>query len=179
VLYSPPPPPQQGLLRHRYRRRRSEYLQCHACGKRIKRMAQHQLFCSRRCRQRVKYGKAVAQGRFNPFFARDTGLPTHPPCKPLNGHSFGGDKSRPFPRLNAAPQTVIEAEIIAGGNWAPVVSPDGIRCEVAEILSRIDPTVGCGRSAATRAKANDLITQIPADLAIPDFLKVPAAGAAS
>jgi hypothetical protein len=128
----------------------------------MKRMAQHQLFCSRRCRQRVKYGKAVAQGRFNPFFAQDTGRPTHPPCKPLNSHSFGGDKSRPFLRLNAAPQTVIE-----------VVSPDGIRCEVAEILSRIDPIVGCGRNAATKAKAHELIAQIP------DFLKVPAAGAAS
>lgn len=171
MLYSPPPPPQQGLLRHRYRPRRGEYLQCRACGKRIKRMAQHQLFCSRRCRQRFNYGKAVAQGRFNPFLARDTGRPTHPPCKPLNGHSFRGDKPRAFPRLNAAPEAVIEAEIIAGGNWAPVVSPDGVRCEVAETLPRIDPTVGCGRSAATRTKANELIAAIPADLSIPDFLK--------
>jgi hypothetical protein len=119
--------------------RRGEHLQCKTCGKRVERAARHQLYCSRKCRQLDNYQKAIAEGRRcvgNPLPARDTALPTHPPGKPLNGHDFLGRNSRPTPRINVVPRVVIETEIVAGRTWTTVVSPDGVRCQVAAALRR-------------------------------------------
>jgi hypothetical protein len=58
-------------------------VRCPVCDKRVQRQARQQTYCSRKCRQRAHYDKSVAEGRFDPFLGKDTGLPTNPLKSPV------------------------------------------------------------------------------------------------
>ena len=110
--------------------RRDAPVKCAECDKRFVRKALHQTFCSRKCRQRAAYKKSVAEGFFNNGWGVDTGLPTHPPAKPLKSHNGWTPKSGSNHRIYG-PRRVIDAELFAGRDCTPIVSPDGVVVEVA------------------------------------------------
>jgi hypothetical protein len=102
---------------------------CRVCGRRVERAARQQLYCSRVCRERGKERVRKAS------LGGDTGAPPNPPKK-LNGNNhFGAGKSR-----SSIPQNlwreVIETEVFAGRSWRPVISSDGVFCEVSTLRPR-------------------------------------------
>jgi hypothetical protein len=105
------------------------------CGRIVQRAARQQKFCSVRCRQRNAYAENVRTGVFSDGLGQDTALPTNP-IKNSNGfNSLQATKSGLTPAI-CGPRRVIEAELFAGRDWAPVVSPDGVICVVAPRLRR-------------------------------------------
>jgi hypothetical protein len=102
------------------------------CGRAVARASRQQKFCSVRCRQQAHYEKLVAEGRFDPVLGQDTALPTNPPEK-LNGvNDLRGGKAGSTPRI-FGPRDVIDVELFADRDWAPVVSPDGVVSQVARL----------------------------------------------
>jgi hypothetical protein len=108
--------------------RRDAPVTCPACGRRVTRKARQQIFCSRRCRQRANYAKAVAEGRW-----------TAPPTKPskkangLNGLQARKGRSSISPERWRA---IVEVEIFGGRRWQAVVSSDGVSCQVSQLRPR-------------------------------------------
>ena len=94
------------------------------------RASRQQKYCSTRCRQQAHYGKLVAEGRFDPISGQDTALPTNPPKKFNGVNNLQGAKTGSTSRI-FGPRDVIDAELFAGRDWTPVVSPDGVTCMIA------------------------------------------------
>jgi hypothetical protein len=115
--------------------RRDTPVQCAVCGRKVTRASRQQKFCSVRCRQQAHYGKLVAEGRFDPVLGLDTAPPTNPPKNSNSVNGLQAAKSASTLRIYAS-RRVIEAELIAGRDWAAAVSPDGVVCLVASGLQR-------------------------------------------
>ena len=115
--------------------RRDAVVICPSCGKRIARKARQQRFCSVKCRQRGAYAQKVARGAFSGRRGIDTRLSTKPPKIVNKSNGLQPAKLGSSPRI-IAPRRVIEAEIISGRHWCPVVSASGIACEVAVLRLR-------------------------------------------
>jgi endogenous inhibitor of DNA gyrase (YacG/DUF329 family) len=77
---------------------------CEACGKKVKRKARQQRFCSQPCRQRADYAKKVAEGHY-------TALPTNPSKKIGNINGLRGGKSGPSVFAKAP------VHLLGGGSW--------------------------------------------------------------
>jgi hypothetical protein len=99
-------------------------VRCPVCDKRVQRRARQQTYCSRKCRQRAHYDKSVAEGR------KDTRLPTNPPQKSCNFSELQATKTGSSLRIYG-PAGVIEREVFGRFQWREIVSPDGIRCQIA------------------------------------------------
>ena len=109
--------------------RRDAPVVCRVCGRRVERAARQQLYCSRVCRERGKQRVRKAS------LGRDTGAPPNPPKK-LNGvNGLQGSKARSSPPPNLL-REVIETEVFAGRAWRPVISSDGVSCEVSTLRPR-------------------------------------------
>ena len=139
-------------------------LVCSTCGSPLKpkRGSRRQLYCSYRCRDEARRARNFAVSA-----TTLRGSPAIPQLvqnncvgsTPYEG-DFHGRASGIF-----GPPDVIKIEIIAGRDWKSVVSLDGVACEVARFIA--PKTI----DAKIRAKADELIAQIPADLSIPNFLR--------
>ena len=109
--------------------RRDEPVQCRACGRTVPRISRSQRFSSTRCRKRdfEKNGRTrvILADRY-----QDTRDHDAPSQKPNNFNGLQGAKSGSNPRIYG-PRRVIEVELLAGRDWTPVVSPDGVVCMVA------------------------------------------------
>jgi hypothetical protein len=114
--------------------RRNEPVICKNCGRRVARQSRQQNYCSRRCRQRTHYAKSVAEGRFDPLLGHHSGLPTNPLGKLSTINSLAQEKSGSTPSI-CGPAVTIRIEIVARWHWVPIVSPDGVRVEVARLSS--------------------------------------------
>jgi hypothetical protein len=112
--------------------RRDAPVVCRVCGRHVERAARGQAYCSTRCRKRANYAKAVAEGRFGARPAQDTALGTNPPKKLNGANGLHGSKARSSPSQSLL-REVIETEVFAGRTWRPVISTDGIRCEVSTL----------------------------------------------
>ena len=115
--------------------RRDAPVTCPVCGRRVRRKARQQTFCSRRCRQRANYANRIAQGRFNTFATQDTALPTNPLENVHGVNALQAPKSW----SSIAPErwrAVVEVEVWGGHRWQAVVSSDGVTCEVTELRPR-------------------------------------------
>ena len=114
--------------------RRDAPVQCPVCDRIVQRTSRNQRFCSARCRKR-DYEK---NGRTRVIFVgsgRDT-RDHDAPSQKLNGfNGLQAAKSGSNPRIYG-PRHVIEAELFAGRDWTPTVSPDGVVCMVAPRLKR-------------------------------------------
>jgi hypothetical protein len=109
--------------------RRDTPVTCDHCGRVVRRRSRQQRFCSDACRERGRERSRKA------FLSQDTGAPTHP-LKKVNGISvFGGRKS-----WSSTPpellRKIVEVEVFAGRQWRPVISTDGVACEVAACRTR-------------------------------------------
>jgi hypothetical protein len=102
---------------------------CRVCGRRVERAARQQVYCSRICRERGKerIRKASLGG--------DTGAPPNPPKKLNGANGLQGAKPRSSPPQNLL-REVIETEVFAGRSWRPVLSSDGVSCEVSTLRLR-------------------------------------------
>jgi hypothetical protein len=135
-------------MQHRHRCRCGALIAAKRTGRKAK-------FCSDRCRSEARRARSfVSLGRSSGASRNDeNSIAKSNGCK---GHFAG----RAYSII--APPDVIAAEVFGGSDWQSIVSPDGVRCEVAKV----------GPSAAARTNdASALIAQIPADLSIPDFLR--------
>jgi hypothetical protein len=108
----------------------------------VTRASRQQKYCSTRCRQQAHYGKLVAEGRFDPISGQDTALPTNPPKKSNGVNNLQGAKSGSTPDIYG-PRDVIDAELFAGRDWTPIVSPDGVTCNppILKMFEREDWTL--------------------------------------
>jgi hypothetical protein len=102
--------PNNGRLSVPQASRRDTPVKCAMCGRSVTRRSRQQRYCSDRCRDfvRCENNGRTANG-FNGLQAA---------------------KSGSSPRIYG-PRRVIERELVAGRDWAPVVSPDGVICVVA------------------------------------------------
>jgi hypothetical protein len=113
--------------------RRDAPVQCPVCDRVVERASRQQKFCSVRCRQRSAYAENVRTGVFSDGLGQDTRFPTNPIEKSNGFNGLQAAKSGSTPAIYG-PRRVIEAELFAGRDWAPVVSPDGVICMVAPRL---------------------------------------------
>jgi endogenous inhibitor of DNA gyrase (YacG/DUF329 family) len=107
-------------------------VKCAACGRSVLRQSRQQKFCSDRCRdfaRREKNGRTAIK---KSIVGQDTRKPTNPP-KTLTDSMACGQGNRGRASRIYGPRHVIERELIAGRDWSPVVSPDGVRCMVAPL----------------------------------------------
>jgi hypothetical protein len=103
------------------------------CGKKVKRTARQQKFCSQRCRQRSAYEKKMAEGHY-------TALPTNPLKKASNINDLRGQKTPPTD-FSRAP-----LDLLGGGQWRwpdtprldPQIRRKIFRAEIGASESEID-----------------------------------------
>jgi hypothetical protein len=109
--------------------RRDAPVLCRVCGRRVERAARQQRYCSRICRERGKERVRKAS------LGGDTGAPPNPPKK-LNGiNGLQGAKARSSTPQNLL-REVIETEVFGDRSWRPVISSDGVSCEVSTLRPR-------------------------------------------
>jgi hypothetical protein len=109
----------------------AETVTCSSCGRRVKRQARQQRFCSRRCRQKANYVEKVARGDFS---TRTIARPTNPPKKRNKFKALQRAKllsSHPV----LAPARVLAIEVFARP-WQEAISSAGIAIEVSCIRPR-------------------------------------------
>jgi hypothetical protein len=119
MTHIPPPDAAQG--------RAGNGLSCANCGKRLhpKRGSRRMRFCSVACRQsafRAKKWASRYEGR-GPLRPVQNNAAVSKSC---NGHLRGASGI-------CAPTRVVSRELLAGFMWCLVVSPDGVRAEVARL----------------------------------------------
>jgi hypothetical protein len=101
---------------------------CSNCGRPInpKRSSRRQRFCSYRCRDEARRARDFAD-RY-PHQA----IPRSVENRPLASTACKGDFADRAYSISAPPG-VIATEIVAGRDWRPIVSPDGVFCKVASM----------------------------------------------
>jgi hypothetical protein len=109
--------------------RRDAPVVCRVCGRRVERAARQQLYCSRICRERGK--QRIRKASLGPT----TGAPPNPPKKLNGANGLHGSKVRSSIPQNLL-REVIETEVFAGRSWRPVLSSDGVSCEVSTLRPR-------------------------------------------
>jgi hypothetical protein len=82
---------------------------CSACGRKVRRAAHQQLYCSGRCRQRAHWERR-ATAKISALPTHHTGRLTNSPKNVNRNNSLQGEKSRPSP-FAKAPLNVL------GGGW--------------------------------------------------------------
>jgi hypothetical protein len=105
---------------------------CIVCGSTInpRRASRRQKYCSYRCRDEARrtrnFAVSGATRRGSPAIPRS--VENHPLASTSCTGGFAGRASSII-----GPQILFETEIVAGRIWKSVVSPDGVRCEVARV----------------------------------------------
>src|SRR5262249_15546795 len=112
--------------------RRDAPVNCPSCGRKVRRQARQQRFCSRRCRQKANYGVKVARGGFS---TRTIARRTTPPKK---GNKF---KALQWAKTLSshgvlAPAHVLACEVFGGRGWRHATSSGGVAVEVGHLRSR-------------------------------------------
>jgi hypothetical protein len=105
-------------------RQRNTPLTCAACGQVVERKARQQKFCSERCRMRGRYFASKPESKSL------SGLPcqNHSTKPPKNINEIKGNSQGIF-----GPRCAVAVEIIDAHEWREVVSPNGVRCQVATL----------------------------------------------
>jgi hypothetical protein len=126
VLFRSNPQNPQGPLAAR----RDSPVVCHVCGHTVARASRRQKFCSTRCRQKYAVGKNGRGCVISDGLGQDSPDTTNPHFSLNKINGLQGRKSGPNPPI-LGPRHVIEAEVFAGRDWAPVTSPHGVTVLVA------------------------------------------------
>jgi hypothetical protein len=110
---------------------------CLICGRRVRRKARQQVYCSPRCRDRGKdrSRKPAIQPLKNAPRYPYSGAPPNPPKNTNGFNSLQAQKGgSSLPR--EAWRAVVEVEIWGGHVWHAVVSSDGVACQVNDLRPR-------------------------------------------
>lgn len=119
--YAPTPSKNQLRVHHR-----DTPVTCAACGRQVSRKTRHQRFCSTRCRKQGFYAENVRQGVFNPHSGPSGPLGTRALKNVRKFKRLRGAKPASNPGIQG-PRAVLQAEVIDGHDWVPVVSSDGVK----------------------------------------------------
>jgi hypothetical protein len=114
--------------------RRDAVLVCPMCGRRFRSKARQQLYCSGRCRQRGRRSKFAAADVFRVTGYQHSGHVTQPIKKANEFNDLKRRKSGPSNGI-CGPWRAIEAEVLAGRNWHPSTSLDGVVVQVAQMCA--------------------------------------------
>jgi hypothetical protein len=171
VLHNPKLPLQQGD-------HNGNAFCCAYCGRplRPKRGSRRQRFCSKAHRQAsFRVRKWSAQSGISDPDSRLVVTPGYPGARALRSVENPPVVSGPCKADLAdlaysiiSPPEVIEAEIVAPHTWVPVISPDGVRCEVARV--RLPDSVPTGMPSRWEPTWSPAWRDQP-DLPVPDFLR--------
>jgi hypothetical protein len=111
--------------------RRDAPVSCPSCGRKVRRRARQQQFCSRRCRQRANHAEKVARGDFS---TRTTPRPTNPPKKDKEFKALQRAKTLSSHRIYG-PAEVLDAEVF-NRHWQPAVSSGGVMLQLSRVRAR-------------------------------------------
>jgi hypothetical protein len=100
---------------------------CPSCGRKVKRRARQQRFCSARCKEKAR--KRVRRA----FLATDTGAPANPPKKDNKLKALQRAKTLSTTRI-LAPAHVLAVEVF-NRSWQPAISSGGVAIEVGRLRS--------------------------------------------
>src|SRR6516164_2303458 len=117
-------------------RRAGNAVCCQKCGKPLhpKRGSRRQRYCSYKCRDEARRSRNFAVSASTRRGSQ--GIPRSVENQPTVSNGYKADFVAGRASSIVGPARVIETEIIAGRIWEPVVSPDGICCEVARYRTR-------------------------------------------